>query len=283
MANLPVQHPNLSLHLTDRALNPLITSSSSSSRNSPSQLQALTSLSHTALNAHESALRLGLGSAQRIMVEHADGGPVLLQTFLNSKPSSASSSSSVAVAAAVGRITTATNGMARLSIANGDDQQEPGALALAASTRNGGLEDASPLTLSSTSPYTTTAGPSNSSNNPHLRGGADDPQTLHLDNNNPNNEQAEHDDDEEDANTPPMLVGLVVAPSADDTLDARRAAARLERVGREIQSRWTEVQDQSRNQSQSENLSQRQIRGRSRRQRGGAGGGVGGGEDVAGD
>ena len=36
----------------------------------------------------------------------------------------------------------------------------------------------------------------------------------------------------------PMLVGLVVAGSADDAREARRAAARLERVGREFQKEW---------------------------------------------
>ncbi|KAF7560490.1 hypothetical protein G7046_g3663 [Stylonectria norvegica] len=36
----------------------------------------------------------------------------------------------------------------------------------------------------------------------------------------------------------PMLVGLVVAGSADDTREARRAAVRLERVGREFQREW---------------------------------------------
>jgi hypothetical protein len=39
-----------------------------------------------------------------------------------------------------------------------------------------------------------------------------------------------------------MLVGLVVAPSADEALEARRLAARLERVGKQVQMRWAEVQ-----------------------------------------
>ena len=37
---------------------------------------------------------------------------------------------------------------------------------------------------------------------------------------------------------PPRLVGVVVAGSADQTKEARRAAARLERVGREFQREW---------------------------------------------
>jgi hypothetical protein len=36
----------------------------------------------------------------------------------------------------------------------------------------------------------------------------------------------------------PMLVGVVVAGSADEAREARRAAGRLERVGREFQKEW---------------------------------------------
>jgi len=42
--------------------------------------------------------------------------------------------------------------------------------------------------------------------------------------------------DPEDA--PPRLVSVVVAGSADQTREARRAAARLERVGRAFQREW---------------------------------------------
>lgn len=43
---------------------------------------------------------------------------------------------------------------------------------------------------------------------------------------------------DEDEGKPPRLVGVVVAGSADQTKEARRAAARLERVGREFQREW---------------------------------------------
>ncbi|KAL7790403.1 hypothetical protein V8C37DRAFT_384241 [Trichoderma ceciliae] len=36
----------------------------------------------------------------------------------------------------------------------------------------------------------------------------------------------------------PVLIGVVVAASSDDAGEARRAAARLERIGREFQKEW---------------------------------------------
>ncbi|KAK1991779.1 hypothetical protein LX36DRAFT_675014 [Colletotrichum falcatum] len=78
MASLPSQHPSLALHLTDRALNPILTSA----RSQP-QLEALSSLTTTALTAHAAANRFSLGPAQRIIVEHGPGSPVVLASFLN--------------------------------------------------------------------------------------------------------------------------------------------------------------------------------------------------------
>lgn len=49
-------------------------------------------------------------------------------------------------------------------------------------------------------------------------------------------------DGEEDEDKPPRLVSVVVAKSADQTKEARRAAARLEKIGRDFQKEWaTEV------------------------------------------
>ncbi|KAI1140360.1 hypothetical protein F5Y05DRAFT_378106 [Hypoxylon sp. FL0543] len=215
MANLPSQHPHLALHLADRAFTPLITSS----RTRP-QLDALTSLSHSALSAHESALRLGLGSPQRIMVEHADGGPVLLQSFLraDAHPHAASSTTNTNTTATVTANPSSTSS-ARATTANGepsaDDPNEapspvsPSAEASAVERRLQQLQLHGSSSVALDDAGATT---------PTLETG------------------------EEDANTPPMLVGLVVAPSADEARDARRAAARIERVGREIQARWAEAQ-----------------------------------------
>ncbi|KAI0134491.1 hypothetical protein BJ170DRAFT_679378 [Xylariales sp. AK1849] len=156
MANLPSQHPKLSLHLVDRTLTPLITSS-----RTQQQVQTLSSMSHTALMVHESAQRLGLGSPKRVIVEHTSNGPVLLHSFLTPASSKLAASQS--------------------------------------SVGEGGLQSRASV-----------GGPVEASE--------------------------EQDSTEEGIDAPPLLLCTVVAPSADAALEARRAVARLERVGREIQS-----------------------------------------------
>ncbi|KAF4978741.1 hypothetical protein FZEAL_4934 [Fusarium zealandicum] len=53
-------------------------------------------------------------------------------------------------------------------------------------------------------------------------------------------------DDARSEDAAPLLVGVVVAGSADETREARRASARLERVGREFQREWVaESQDRA--------------------------------------
>lgn len=170
MANLPAQHPSLALHLVDRSLTPLITSAQSQQ-----QAQALVGLSQTALGAHETAQRLGLGIPQRIMVEHASNGPVLLQSFLN--PGSAQSPQG------------------------------------AQSSINGQR------------PRGTSA--QGSSGHDHISTLLGDSEATEA----------------EDVNAPPLLIGTVIAPTSDAVLESRRAAARLERVGREVQAKWAELQN----------------------------------------
>ncbi|KAI5462657.1 hypothetical protein BGZ63DRAFT_403861 [Mariannaea sp. PMI_226] len=53
-----------------------------------------------------------------------------------------------------------------------------------------------------------------------------------------NTETGKGGDDAISEDAAPMLIGVVVAGSADDTKEARRAAARLERVGRDFQREW---------------------------------------------
>ncbi|RYP02919.1 hypothetical protein DL764_005496 [Monosporascus ibericus] len=236
MASLPAKHPNLSLHLTDRALTPLITSA----RASAQQLDALTSLSHTALSAHETASRLGLGAPQRVMVEHGGGGgggPVVLQSFLSPSSSSASSASASTLnpgtAGDDGADLAATRPGTR---ANGADGRDTAAEGTADGEEQGEPEPEPERTTQDSMSSTTTA---------RL-------QRLQLQTQEELTTGARVGDDdysgeaeeEEGVNTPPMLVGVVVAPSADEALDARRAAARLERVGRVVQARWAEANRQ---------------------------------------
>ncbi|KAI8962882.1 hypothetical protein F5Y11DRAFT_321310 [Daldinia sp. FL1419] len=204
MANLPSQHPHLSLHLTDRALTPLI--SSSSPTRSPSRLEALTSLSHAALSAHESALRLGLGAPLRVMVEH-DTGPIVLQSFLRADTSPTLSHSGPAFPPSTPHTT----------IHDNDSAVTPSRPSTSVSSTTAADPDVGPNGASPSSPTNTLE---------HRL------QQLQL----------PPEPEPEDTNAPPMLVSIVVAPSADEARDARRAAARLERVGRAIQAQWAEVQ-----------------------------------------
>jgi hypothetical protein len=58
----------------------------------------------------------------------------------------------------------------------------------------------------------------------------------------------EETEDEETATRiqqPPLLIASVVAPSAADTSEARRAAARLERTGRDFQREWIREQEEA--------------------------------------
>ncbi|KAH7356930.1 hypothetical protein BKA65DRAFT_548312 [Rhexocercosporidium sp. MPI-PUGE-AT-0058] len=89
MANrLPKANP-LGLHIADRALNPILSSSQSPQGDDTTsqlrrQYQSLSTLTTTAINAYDTACRLGLGTPQRIMVETQSLGPVVLTSYLES-------------------------------------------------------------------------------------------------------------------------------------------------------------------------------------------------------
>lgn len=48
-------------------------------------------------------------------------------------------------------------------------------------------------------------------------------------------QSGESDDVEDDANGPPLLLSTVITHSSDSVREARRAAARLERIGKQVQ------------------------------------------------
>jgi hypothetical protein len=51
-------------------------------------------------------------------------------------------------------------------------------------------------------------------------------------------DETEDEETETRIQQPPLLISSVVAPSAADTSEARRAAARLGRAGRDFQREW---------------------------------------------
>ena len=187
MASLPAQHPDLSLHLTDSTLTPLITSSSS-----PSHLDSLTSLASTALTSHSAVARVNLGAPQRIMVEYPDRGAVILQSYIDPLQH---------------------HHRRHHQQDEEEEQQQP------SSSESRPL---SPQSSSASRPVSSRAG--------HYRPGRDSQPSS------PTVAATATAMDPEDA--PPRLVGVVVAGSADQTCEARRAAARLERVGRAFQREW---------------------------------------------
>lgn len=86
MAALQSSSSQLALHLADRALTPILSSSRAPSSNydpqSQGQAQALSSLTTAAITAYDTAARLGLGLPQRIMIETQSLGPIILHSYL---------------------------------------------------------------------------------------------------------------------------------------------------------------------------------------------------------
>jgi hypothetical protein len=89
MATLPSSSSPLALHLSDRALTPIISSSHGPASNNSAQLrsqaEALSSLTTTAITAYEIASRLGLGAPERIMIETSSSGPIIFHSYLSTE------------------------------------------------------------------------------------------------------------------------------------------------------------------------------------------------------
>ena len=210
MANSPASGSRIAIHLTDRALTPLISSARSppttdkpSQAQSQAQAQALSSLTTAALAAYDSASRLDLGLPQRILIETGSSGPVILHSYLNPQSSPRPQSRQAHAALGPGRdivgqareelrslsgmtddTSTAAQGDEGGKLVNGDGHGETDESGLGAGEEAPAAEDDGAMLL------------------------------------------------------PPLLVATVVAAGAGDTMEARRAAARLERMGREFQKEF---------------------------------------------
>ncbi|KAK2616095.1 hypothetical protein N8I77_002804 [Diaporthe amygdali] len=197
------------------------------------QASALTSLSATALLSYDAAKRLDRGAPLRTMVEYADGGPVVLHSYMCPMglalgvPGRNLSSASLHTAGG------AAGGSPAGSVNGGDDDDDGGGgrgseAAAAASSRagsggaaresSGEQQHRSRSTGRGTGTAATPTRPLSFALDPAAAGGGDDEGI--------------------DPSDPPMLTSTVVAPRAEDLREARRATARLERVARVFQSEW---------------------------------------------
>ncbi|KAI6368913.1 hypothetical protein MCOR25_004519 [Pyricularia grisea] len=283
MATIPQLHPKLSLHLADRSLTPLISTSRTlasgagggSSSSSPDEQQkkqdALASLTSTALTIHDAALHFGLGRPQRVLVDY--GGPVMIQTFLDpaalrdehhsALPPVAATTNPQAMAATAagppgggggggGGAThlmphrplphrglsassirsafsrpSSSNTTGQRSQMDGDGFRVNGSSAASQAERAayyGGQDFSKPVAAAA--------------KNGHAADYDDDDEHEHHDSNDDGDSMDSHKEDE-DADAPPMLVGIVLSASVEEATDARRATARLEKIGCEIQRRWS--------------------------------------------
>ncbi len=92
MATAPSCSNTFGLHLSDRALTPILSSSQQSSTNDSSsasrkQSQALSALTVASISAYDTAARLGLGLPHRVMIETHSSGPIVLTSYLRSPDS----------------------------------------------------------------------------------------------------------------------------------------------------------------------------------------------------
>ncbi|CAK7219076.1 hypothetical protein SBRCBS47491_003721 [Sporothrix bragantina] len=224
MAALPRQFPDLAIHLTDHTRTPIVSSASGYGGDNPEEQDAdnnsndsqaatptaagpaskptrqqraaaLDDLAATALRARDAAARLGLGADLPQVSADAVDGP---------------ESSSAALLAALGMtppehmvVTYSTGAVLIESFL--DPRQQRRRQRQEQQFRQ--LQQAQQTQISSTAPSQAGQGA---------------------------NDAADNDEDEA-ASRAPLLLGLVAAPDVQSLADARRATARLERVGRAVQ------------------------------------------------
>ncbi|CAK7205040.1 hypothetical protein SEUCBS139899_007804 [Sporothrix eucalyptigena] len=221
MAALPRQFPDLAIHLTDHTRTPIVSSASgyggpddededdndnnsqtptgSSKPTRQQRAAALDDLANTALRARDAAARLGLGAdlPRATDAEGPDGSSAALLAALGMTPPE-----HMVVTYSTGAVVIESFLDPRQERRRQRQEQQYRQLQLAQQTQ----------LMSSSSP--SQAGGSNS---------------------NGNGDEAGDDEDDAAAGHAPLLLGLVAAPDAQSLGDARRATARLERVGRAVQ------------------------------------------------
>ncbi|KAG5988212.1 hypothetical protein E4U54_004730 [Claviceps lovelessii] len=209
MTHLPSEHPTLAIHLSEKKLTPILTSSATTSN-----LKALSSLAKSALYAQKTTRRARLGQLQRIVVEYPDSGPVVLETFLDppetadATTTTGSSGAAAAAAAAAGpdgkRAEEEAIRRMRLQQQQRQRQQQQQRRLQQQRLQQQRLQQS--LGHTRHQQYT--------------------------------QDQQQEEEEEEDENETPLLVGLVVAKSPDDVDEATQALACVEELGREFQDEW---------------------------------------------
>ncbi|TPX10781.1 uncharacterized protein E0L32_008350 [Thyridium curvatum] len=225
MTSLPARHPRMALHLTDRALTPIISSSSSSPHSSSADdASALQALATTAFASHDTAQRLGLGPPTRLIVEYepsspspspssptattTTAGPIVLHSFLDPTADTASPSSTPTPTPPPPP--TATAGATEAQRGPGASVNGVSSPATTTAATSAAGESSQPQpSLSSAAP----PGAPPSSSGAGTVGGSSSAAEAGV----------------------PALLAMVVAPGPEDLREARQAVARLERVGREFQ------------------------------------------------
>ncbi|KAL5598912.1 hypothetical protein BROUX41_003767 [Berkeleyomyces rouxiae] len=208
-SNLLHASPNLSQHLSDPSLTPLLTSACSQPT-----LESLTVLASAALTADAALTHLNMGAPMRILVEYDAEPPSPSLSSISSL--SFSTPAPLAMPAAATQVLGSAAGTTTNNINNN-----------ASHARNPYLFPSSGST-SGPAAHATSSTPSCPASGPILLHSFIAPPERH-----------DHDDPAPGpVEEPPLLVATVVGVSGDVTGEARRAASRIERIARDLHREW---------------------------------------------
>lgn len=262
--------PGLSLHLSDSTLAPLVSTASPSSPEAP-PLKLLTT---AALSAHTAASRLGLGYPIRILVETRERGPIVLHSFLDPQAQRTAELQRARLHDVHGDVEAGDGDDGTAEEGKDDGVGHDGAAYDEAADdeaahKHDGAGDESPedeeatdkQDIEAATPLLSAPPSAEAADVDETRPATADTHTHAVEESRP----AEHDLPngiakiqlqapppptpvavEEEDTTPmaPMLVTTVVADSYSRLSDARRAAKRLEGMGRGFQEQWVREQEE---------------------------------------